>query len=421
MLRQVRSGSALDMVVFFTVWLSAAEDIGAAALLRRQQKQLSVVFTGPYPTWKPELFLKSATDLVIRGEPEQAFREIIDRGAGASVDWQGIPGVSCRDADVIRHGAGQAIADVERLPTPDRTLLRGTYIFNRLSAYPATVLCASRGCSFRCSFCAPHALDQAAEIECLRQGGPKPPLRLRSAAQVIAEFQEIARLGYRGVEIIDNQFVWDAERTMVICEAIESLRLRWTCYARADYVQDPKLLAGMKAAGCALIFIGTDSFDQRILDDTKKDIRLADNYRAVRLVRESGIEPEISLIFGASPLETPATIRHSIREARTCRTDFVHYSIAAPLPNTALYRMAKENGYLRASEFAPLDNVRAGVLELPQVSGQFLQNMVRRCYREQYLSPRFIVKMMSSAHGYRLLAHYVKTMVRLLKYIGGIS
>jgi len=47
--------------------------------------------------------------------------------------------------------------------------------------------------------------------------------------------------------------------------------------------------------------------------------------------------------------------------------------------------------------------------------------MVRRCYREQYLSPRFIVKMMSSAHGYRLLAHYVKTMVRLLKFIWGTS
>ena len=69
----------VDMTVFFTVWLSKKEDLLAAALITDNQKQSKVVFAGPFPSWKPQLFLQNDNYLVIRGEPEETFKGLLEK------------------------------------------------------------------------------------------------------------------------------------------------------------------------------------------------------------------------------------------------------------------------------------------------------------------------------------------------------
>jgi anaerobic magnesium-protoporphyrin IX monomethyl ester cyclase len=353
---------------------------------------------------------------VIRGEPESALAEFIQLYKDGSHDLRKTKNLSYLDNGRILDNPSSELIDLDRSPIPNRKLLLGRYFFNRLDADPATVISASRGCLYSCSYCAPNALDQAIEIEYSKHNLHKPPLRLRNAENVVKEFKHIASLGYRGVEICDNQFVWDKLRVMEICEEVRYLGLEWICYARADHLKDREMLKSMRQAGCKLIYIGTESFCQEILDDINKDIDLADNYKAVELVRECGIRPEISVLLGASRLETKETIIHSLREAKKLKTEFVHYSIASPLPNTALYRVAKKEGWIKNKEFMPADNIREAMLDLPLVKSETLKAMIRRCYRGQYFSLRFIARQILSFGFLKRLNFKIRTLIKLIRY-----
>jgi anaerobic magnesium-protoporphyrin IX monomethyl ester cyclase len=410
--------SSIETAVFFTVWLSAEGDKEAAEIISGLTKKVKIIFTGPYPTWKPDMFLKHQDCFVIRGEPENALSEFI-KLHGSDNGITGIKNLSYVNERGIVHNGLAGLADIDTLPIPDRRLLKAGYLLNRIDVYPATIMGVSRGCPYSCSYCAPNAMDQAIELEYLRHNLKKPPLRLKSVANVIMEFKEIASLGYRGIEICDNQFVWDKARMIAICEGIRHLNLKWICCARADSLKDRNMLEAMREAGCVLIYIGTESFCQQILDEINKGIKVEDMYRAVALVKECGIKPEVSVLLGASALETEETIRHSIQKAKELSTGFVHYSIACPLPNTLLYRISKEKGWMKTGEFIPVDNRRNALLDLPGVKGERLEGIIKQCYAEQYLSPRFIARQMLNINFFRQLNLKIRSLAALIKYSYG--
>lgn len=413
----IKNQRSINIAVFFTVWLSKEADIYTAEIIHGMLNNVKIIFTGPYPTWRPELFLKNNDYLVIRGEPENTFTEIIQKNDLKENILHEISGLSFVNGESIAHNDSRELLDINTIPMPDRSLLKGNYVFNRINEYPATIMCVSRGCSYNCTYCAPHALDQAIELEYTRRQSGKPPLRLRSIKQVISEFKQIASVGYKGIEICDNQFVWDKTRTIEICNAIQHLRLSWICYARADHLKDKEMLILMHRAGCKLIYIGTESFNQEILDDVNKEMSVKDSYKAVELLRDCGIEPEVSILLGASGLETEKTILYSIQEARRLKTNFVHYSIASPLPNTHLYKFAKEKGWLKIGEFIPNDNVRDALLDLPYISAERLKVIIRKCYARQYLSLRFITQQILSPYFFKRFVFKLKALARLLRYL----
>lgn len=410
-----------DIVVFFTTWLSSGIDLQAGGIVFEKLKNVKVVFMGPYPTWKPELFLINDDYFVVRGEPEETLVDLISFMESSRGKLREVRGLSFLENGKINHNPHRGLLEIDSLPIPNRKLLKGRYFLNRVEAHPSTVMCTSRGCFYECTYCAPHALDQAIELEHSRNNLPKPASRLRNAQNVINEFRKIASEGFKGIEICDNQFIWDRERTFAICQAIKPLKMEWICYARADHLKDKDLLKLIKEAGCKLIYIGTESFDQKILDDIHKQCVVAEYFSAVNAVKNAGIEAEVSVLLGASGLETQETISKSIQEARTMNAHFVHYSIALPFPNTALYKIAKEKGWIAGGEFYPVDNARDGILNLPFVKADALKKMLKRCYIRQYLSVGFIFKEVIKIRSFDSLAHKVKAFTKFISYILNFS
>jgi len=408
-----------DAVIFFTTWLSINLDLQSAKTIAEKHKGLKIIFTGTYPTWKPELFLINSDYFVVRGEPEETLVELMRFLEYSNINLKEINGLSFIENGKITHNSYRKPLDIDTLPVPNRRLLIGKYFFNRLRESPGTVMCASRGCSYGCIYCAPHALDQSIELEFRRNNVLKPPLRLRSTEKVIGEFNEIASLGIKGVEICDNQFFWDKERAHKICQAIKPLKLKWICYSRADYLHDTDTLELMKQAGCKLIYIGTESFNQEILNYINKQCKVSDYFTAVKAVKEAGIDAEVSVLLGASALETEQTVLDSIRQARRLKTRFVHYSIALPLPNTSLYAIAKEKGWMKSAEFNPIDNVREGIMDLPYIKADTLKKIIKSCYLRQYLSPEFIFREITGIRSFEGFKHKLASFFRFMKYLKG--
>ncbi len=388
---QLIRDSDLQGAFFFTPYLSVGEDRKAAQFIRKHKGEAPpVVFMGAAPSWKPQQFLDIANSWVARGEPELTVLELLELFECGG-NPAGINGLSWMEKGTRHDNAFRDLMNVDDLPIPDRRLLLGTYRVNRLSVAPVTTMCVSRGCAFRCKFCAPNAVDQAIEIEYKRlqeQYVKRPPLRKRSTPLVIEEFREVARMGYRGIEVSDNHFLWEKKRTLEICDGIKDLGLEWMCLARAPFLHDPEVLNALRIAGCRMIYIGTESFVQDILDDIRKEIRVEDIFHAVETCEQCGVEPEVSVMMGASPLETPDTIDYSVGQARKLGTRFVHYSVALPFPNTEMYDQVKEQGWFVRGEFEPVDNAREAIINLPHISAKTLEKKMKWAYFRQYYSLR---------------------------------
>ncbi len=415
---EIISGAQIDAAFFFTPYLSIGEDRRAALFIRKVKGDATpVVFMGSAPSWKPEMFLDIENAFVIRGEPELTLLGLLDFFQG-NATLEKINGLSYKQNTSQCDNPFRELLNIDELPIPNRRLLLGTYRVNRLNVAPVTTMCVSRGCAYRCKFCAPNGVDQAIEIEYKRlqeKYVKRPPLRKRSTALVIEEFKEIARLGYRGIEISDNHFLWEKSRTLEICNGIKDLGLEWICLARAPYLHDPDVVSALRDAGCKMVYMGTESFVQEILDDMRKQIKVDDIFKAVDVCNRCGVEPEVSVMMGGSPLETPETIDYSIRQARKLGTRFVHYSVVLPFPNTEFYDEAKQNGWLVRGEFEPIDNAKDAIINLPHISARELKKKLKWAYFHQYFSVRGILLALKNAKSPSDLLHKAKMGLKLLK------
>ncbi|MCR4315074.1 MAG: B12-binding domain-containing radical SAM protein [Planctomycetes bacterium] len=404
---------------FFTPYVAQVGDLKLKAELRAKYgNDPMMIFMGAAPTWKPEEFIESERDVVLRGEFEASMKSLAENRL--DVDYASMQGVTFMDRGELRSTDRGEFLDIEALPYPDRSLLNGFYQVNRLNVHPVTAAVFSRGCAYSCKFCAPMALDQAIELEYKKEQSwydKRPPLRLRTARQVIAEFEHIAKLGYKGVEVADNVFNWNKKRTLEICEGIKPLGLEWLCLNRSPQMQDMEVLQAMKDAGCKLVYMGTESFDQGILDAADKRQPVGSIKDAVDNLNAVGIEPEISVLVGASHEETRETAEKSVEEALKLNTRFMHIGAFTPFPNTEYYDLAKKNGWLKSGDYSPADMIMKPQIDLPGLSGEEMYEISHKAIRRQYLRPKAIWRHFLKVRSLRDFGHKSKMFVKFLLHM----
>ncbi|MDD5775245.1 MAG: radical SAM protein [Candidatus Omnitrophica bacterium] len=381
-----------DICVFYTVFLSKKNDLKARSILTEGNSDGKFIFLSTEPTANPQDFV-SENSIVIRGEPESRILAVIE--ALEKNDFSHIPGISYMEDGRIRHNASaHVIEDLDILPFPDRTLLdRERYYNPKLSAVPFTTMIASRGCSFKCYYCIPNSLDFSREIEFKREHKEsKPPVRLRSAQNVIKEFRMLARAGYKAVSFLDDQFVWGDKRTVEICEGIRDCNIQWSCLARADMLQNEAVVSSMAQAGCRNISLGIESFNQDILDYIGKGCKVELFYSAVRNLKKHGIEAVLNILLGASPLETVDTIEHTFRQVLLLDPDYVLFSVCTPFPYTKFNEIARKEGWMVKPEYEAIDPVMQAFISYPHLKKNDLEKIIKRLYLRYYFRPAYLVK-----------------------------
>ncbi len=408
-------GDDSDVYCFYTVFLSQATDRLGCDMLRQAHPAAHFVFFGPQPTWQPEAFLDRPNTYVVRGEPEFTFGRLIEAlSAGAGL--AGIEGLSyCGPAGVAHNDPAPYTAKLDDLPIPDRRLAdHRPYCNPKLHSRPHTAMLTSRGCYAQCWYCVPNSLSYARELEHRKHHGTKPPVRIHSAERVIEEFRQVAGLGFRSVSVIDDQFLWDEARTVKICEGIRGLKLEWSCLARCDRVSE-RAAEAMARAGCAYVDLGTESFDQQVLDSVKKGIRAEQTERAVRILKKHGVGVELNVLFGATPVETEETIRKTLRELRRLDVDYVLFSIANPFPGTGFYEAAKANGWMAYGDYVPVDPAKHSIISYPHLPKERLEQILARAYRLHYFNPRTLWRELCKVRSLSDFTDKFGAGVRLLK------
>ncbi len=340
-----------------------------------------------------------ALDYVLRGEPELTLRELVDT-LEAGVDgapwarltegfaarlrklfvecdagWQGAPTPAHVKGLVWREGAHVAInparpfiRHLDDLPLPRHDLLplneyraplvRGAYAF----------VVTSRGCPGGCRFCIKHVSYGRS-------------VRFRSPENVLAEIEQLARLGVRSIHMYADLFTVNREHVLGICRGIveRGLQVRWTCNSRVDFV-DLELLQAMARSGCWMISWGIESGDEGMLRRMGKGITRERVVESLRWARQAGVMNWGYFIIGL-PGETEASIRRTIDFARRLPLDLALFHIAAPHPGTPFFFEVVENGWFRpGTRWEKVDMDRSTVLDYPQLKAEDLERWARRAF-----------------------------------------
>jgi radical SAM superfamily enzyme YgiQ (UPF0313 family) len=102
------------------------------------------------------------------------------------------------------------------------------------------------------------------------------------------------------VQFYDNNFFLREDHARDLVDRLAPLNLRWWCEARADIMMkySDATWEAIRRAGCAMIFFGVESGSNETLKEMQKDLRVEDTLALASRIRQFGIIPEFSVIFG---------------------------------------------------------------------------------------------------------------------------
>ena len=114
---------------------------------------------------------------------------------------------------------------------------------------------------------------------------------------------------------------------MEICKAFKEVGLPFGILARNDRLVDEEMVKALAEAGCVYVDFGVESFNQAILDDVGKDLKVETIEISINLLKKYGIEPKINILYGASPLETKETLKDTLNRVLKLNVDFAQFAV----------------------------------------------------------------------------------------------
>ena len=235
----------------------------------------------------------------------------------------------------------------------------------------------------------PSSLTFARELDFRADHGRKPPISFRSVESIGRELDALAAEGYRAIGFVDDNFIWNEERTAGICRELKKHGMVWGCQARVDAITEP-IARMLGENGCTYVDLGVESFNDEILRFIRKGITSDQIVKAIELLKKFGVPVKLNILIGTSPLETKETLRDTLRKAMALKVDQVMFNIVSPFPGTEFYQMAKENGWIKGGEYSPTNVQRDSILSYPHLSAEEMERALYRFNLRYFLSPRIV-------------------------------
>jgi len=305
----------------------------AKAILRMAHQMVPGVLTlvgGHMPTLSPEEFDEDYIDVIVQGEGEQTFLEIVQgwetQRAQDNRSFPKVLGLRYRDAQKQRVSTAkrpQSTA-LDDLPDPDRSLIeryRGRYFYTAVR--PMASIFTSRGCSYDCNFCAIWEFYERRT-------------RYLSAKKIVDRMQALEE---KFVFFLDDNFLTNTKRLEELCEELEARGVKkyWMTQGRTDFVADhPELMARLAKNGMVGLLSGFESNDDDNLAALRKKNTWDKNVRANKIMKELGIFS--TGIFMVRPDWSAAQFESLYEYIRSLDIGIPLITILTPLPGTQLYK-----------------------------------------------------------------------------------
>jgi anaerobic magnesium-protoporphyrin IX monomethyl ester cyclase len=317
--------------------LGAMREAACAMMTSARRVGARVIAAGPDVTDAPEPYLKSGADLALLGEGLSALFEVLPRldanpqadSAELASGLSGIVSLSRGKVGTKGGPGAPAVAAQVGLAAWDLVdMERYRAVWLKAHGYFSLNMAASRGCSFRCAWCAkPIWGNQYLQ---------------RKATEVAEEVAYLKRSFnpdhiWFADDIFGFRVDWVAEFAAAVRAA--DARIPFTIQTRADLVSE-RMAEALSDAGCREAWIGAESGSQRVLDAMNKGTTVAEIRVARDRLKAVGIRVGFFIQLGYMD-EQLSDILATRDLLDAARPDEIGVSVSYPLPGTKFYDLVK--------------------------------------------------------------------------------
>jgi hypothetical protein len=219
-------------------------------------------------------------DAIVRGDGEEAVREIVQHGLS-----EDIAGLSLRKDGKVVHGSTRKLTPVQNDSFPNRSLRRYTYmvtIDEFESGIEMDLMLASRGCPWNCKFCD-------------FKFNPLGEKRKWSTREPESVYEEIKTIKARVIGFADDIFTADMNWVERLCDLLieGNVKKKYVINARLEIAKRPDVLKKMYKAGFMVFLMGVESAHDKTLKSMRKGFdtkKIREYFNVLNQTREEILE-----------------------------------------------------------------------------------------------------------------------------------
>lgn len=274
-----------------------------------RRRGVPVVMGGFHATLCP-MEVSQYCDSIVVGEAEKQFPELVD-------DYR-----SGRPRQVYRSES-----------RPELTVLPDRSIFAGKKYLPIRLVEFSRGCRFKCDFCAIQSYFNSTHNHF-------------SIDRVLAEVSRVRRPGQM-IFFIDDNITSGLNEAKELMRALIPLKIRWVSQSAINVAFDEEALSLMKRSGCQGVLVGFESLAANSLRQMNKGFNLMKGGASEALAnfRRHRLRVYGTFIFGYDG-DTPEVFQSTVNFAREQGLFIAAFNHITPFPGTPLYRRMQAEGRL---------------------------------------------------------------------------
>ncbi|MBU0758337.1 MAG: cobalamin-dependent protein [Nanoarchaeota archaeon] len=252
--------------------------------VKKDLADLLIILGGPEVSELSSEYLKLSDniDIIVRGEGEATFVEILSRYINENMQLERILGISYRINGKIYHNEKRPLLDLNEIPSP---YLNG--IIDPAEISPAGYIEFCRGCKFSCDYC--------------YEGNRFDYQRYFSLERVKAELQYMKKHNIKTVAIIDATMNSDTNKFRNVCKMMSEINLQnkinISVELKAELLED-QMFDYMKSSGISMAGIGLQSSDNISNENIGRYFDRQKFEKGISILNKAKIKPYIDLICG---------------------------------------------------------------------------------------------------------------------------
>lgn len=258
---------------------------------------------GPLMTAAPDRILANdSVDMGVIGEGEYSLYEILSAG---NEKFEKIDGIAYKTGGaLITNPKTSYIENLDALPFLDYSLIDMKPYFalqEKLSVPRSIFMTTSRGCAFRCTYCASPFLWPGR-------------VRRHSVERIINEIKHHRKIfGKINIGFLDDSFFADKKWIDDFFTKIADIDVNYSCIGRADHISE-ETVKRLSETGCNFVSMGVETGSAKKQKELKKFLNLDTVMKNVALFHKYGIYCRCFFMIGF-PDETVGEMAETINFA----------------------------------------------------------------------------------------------------------